>query len=242
MDPTPERNGSGPGATLAPERPDEDVHAYSTVGDASISLYPSSADHPGEAPPPFVGGFPPPQGKEEYRLPDRGYSSGYAIPDSGGSGGNGNGQGSPGLEADPFAVNRRPTAFSRVFGERPSPGGTATAGAVRGGAGNSPTTARGSSPVINRAGGSPVLTRGGGPSSSPVMARRGTGPGNPTQEMGFGRQHQAAVNVFGRSDSNGFSEESSPTAVGFAGDIGSARESPLPNGPFAGRSGFGAGR
>ncbi|KAG8741917.1 hypothetical protein FRC10_002282 [Ceratobasidium sp. 414] len=240
----------GLGATQLPvERPDEDVHAYSTVGDASISLYPSDADHHSEAPPPFVGGFTVPLEKEEYRLPDRGYSSGYAAPGSGGSGGsggnenrggNGNGNGSPGLDADPFAANRRPAAFNRVFGDKLSPTTGNGNGNGRGGAPANSTAARGSGPI--RRGGSPLFVRN--PPVGPA-ARRGTGPGGTSQDMGFGRQHQAAVGAYSPRESNAFSDESSPTAVGFGGDVGgSARgeESPLPSAPFAGRSGFGTAR
>ncbi|QRV90006.1 hypothetical protein RhiJN_18024 [Ceratobasidium sp. AG-Ba] len=222
-------------ATLAADKPDDDVHAYSTVGDASISLYPSDADHHSEAPPPFVGGFKPPAEKEEYKLPERGYSSGYVMPDTGGSGGSGDNNdgdrnGSPGSPSvDPFAANRRPTAFSRVFGDRPSP----TTGTSRGGPPTSSNAARGR--------GSPLFMRNP-PPSNPPMVRRGTGPGGSSQDMGFGRQHQTAVGVYGR-ESSAFSEESSPTAVGFGGDVGGRGEgSPLPQGPFAGRSGFGIGR
>ncbi|KAG9104785.1 hypothetical protein FRC06_009254 [Ceratobasidium sp. 370] len=227
-------------AQLPVERPDEEVHAYSTIGDASISLYPSDADHHGEAPPPFVGGFTVPPEKEEYQLPERGYSSGYAIPGSGGSGGSGdnaNANGSPGLDADPFAANRRPAAFNRVFGDRLSP--TTGNGNSRGGAPANSTTARNSGPIgARRGGGSPLFMR-----SPPTVsnARRGTGPGGTSQDMGFGRQHQAAVSAYTPRESNAFSDESSPTAVGFGGDVG-GEESPLPSGPFAGRSGFGAGR
>lgn len=234
-----------------PDQPDEDVHAYSTVGDASISVYPSSADHHDTVPPPpFVGGFSPVPEKEreEYRLPERGYSSGYVIPGSAGSGnssGNGNGSGgqnSPGLDTDPFAANRRPAAFNRVFGDRPSGSG---AGNGRG-ASTSPTTAtggRGGSPVVARAGGSPILTRGGGP--SPVLTRRGINTGGP-HNMGFGRQQSANAAWNGQPrDSNGFSEGSSPTAVGFPGDVGGSNRddgSPIPTAPFVGRSGYGVGR
>lgn len=239
-------NGNG-GNGYGADRPDEDFHAYSTVGDASISLYPSSGDHHDMVPPPFVGGFSPVPEKEreEYTIPERGYSSGYVIPGSAGSGdsgGNGSGgQNSPGVGEDPFAANRRPTAFSRVFGDRQAASG-AGAGTGRGSAGNSPTTAtggRGGSPVVGRAGASPILTRGGAPSTSPILAR-GRGVGGP-HNMGFGRQQAAMIPP---RDSAGFSEGSSSTAVGLPGDVASSRDdgSPIPTGPFAGRSGYGARR
>ncbi|KAG8706429.1 Pyridoxal 5'-phosphate synthase subunit snz1 [Ceratobasidium sp. 395] len=242
----------GLGAARA-ERHDDDVHAYSTVGDASISLYPSDIDHHSEAPPPFVGGFTAPPEKEEYRLPERGYSSGYVIPGSGGSGGsrdteNRDGDGSPGLGADPFGANRRPAAFNRVFGDRsPTTGngnGNGNGNGDGNGAGNgngrgvapaNTTIGRGNSVFARRGGGSPLFMRN--PPAAP-NARRGTGPGGTSQDMGFGRQHQAAVGAYPPRDSSAFSEESSPTAVGFGGDVGgSARGegSPMPTGPFAGR-------
>jgi hypothetical protein len=233
-------------ATYDVEQP-EDVHAYSTVGDASISLYPSSADHHADPPlPPLVGGSTAPPEKhreEEYQLPERGYS-GYGSGAFRSSGM----MPSPPLDADPFGANRRPTAFNRVFGERPS-GNMAGVGTGRGSAGaspTSPTTAQGrGNPVVTRAGASPVLNRG--PSVGPPQVRRLGGIGSPSQDMGFGRQHQTAVGALsgpGYRDSNGFSEGSSPTAVGFPGDIGSVREdgSPVPTSPFAGRSGYGAAR
>ncbi|CAE6415511.1 unnamed protein product [Rhizoctonia solani] len=235
------RNGNenGRGATRVPyaDHPEEDVHAVSTVDDTSISLYPPSVDRPGDQPPPFVGGFSPVPEKprEEYQLPDRGYS------------GQGSGiQPSPPLDSDPFGANRRPAAFSRVFGERP--GNMAGVGTARGSAGNSPTSptsAQGRSPIVSRVAAttSPALNR---PTVSPVI-RRGPSFGNAAADMGFGRQHQAAVGALGgpiQRDSGGLSEGSSPTAVGFPGDIGSTRGegSPLPAGPFAGRSGFGVER
>ncbi|CUA68545.1 hypothetical protein RSOLAG22IIIB_03583 [Rhizoctonia solani] len=211
---------------------DEEVHAVSTVDDTSVSIYPSSVDRHTDHPPPFVGGFSPvpERPKEEYQIPDRGYSNASTQP-------------SPPLDSDPFGANRRPTAFSRVFGERP--GNMAGIGAGRGSAGSSPispTIAQGRAPVASRTGTSPVLNR---PSVSPVV-RRGPALGNTAAEMGFGRQNQVAVNALNpaQRDSGGFSGESSPTAIGFPGDVGSSRGegSPLPSGPFAGRSGFGAER
>ncbi|KAF8606451.1 hypothetical protein BDV93DRAFT_506003 [Ceratobasidium sp. AG-I] len=241
----------GTRGTYSGDQPDEDVHAYSTVGDASISLYPSSADHHDPMPPPFVGGFSPvpEKDREEYRLPERGYSSGYVIPESAGSGnsgGNGSGgQNSPGLDTDPFAVNRRPAAFSRVFGDRPSASGTGNGRPST--SPTAPTGGQGRSPVVGRAGGSPTLTRGGGP--SPVLARgptlRGVGGTGGPQNMGFGRQQSANAPWNNQPrDSNGFSEGSSPTAVGYPGDVGSNRDdgSPIPTAPFVGRSGYGANR
>ncbi|CAE6527975.1 unnamed protein product [Rhizoctonia solani] len=223
-------NGSGNGKAPA-DQLDEMPHAVSTADDTSISLYPSSLDRHGDHPPPFVGGFSPvlEKPKEEYQLPDRGYS----------------GQPSPPLESDPFGANRRPTAFNRVFGERP--GNMAGIGTGRGSAGSSPTspTAQGrpSIAIISRTGPSPVLNR---PNISPAL-RRGPSLGNTAAEMGFGRQHQAAVGALAgpaHRDSSGLSSGSSPTAVGFPGDVESSRGegSPLPSGPFAGRSGFGAER
>lgn len=229
------RNGTGAG------NGNEDAHAYSTVGDTSISIYPSSADHHTDHPPPFVGGAAPPpeKSREEHQLPDRGYSgvrNSAAMP-------------SPPLDADPFGANRRPTAFSRVFGERGS-GNMAGVGTGRGSAQGSPTTpptaqGRGGPAAATRVGASPVLNRG--PNISPSNIRRTGGIGGLTQDMGFGRQHQAAAGGYGNGgqrDSNAFSDASSPTAVGFPGDIGSARGegSPLPTAPFAGRSGYGAER
>lgn len=223
------RNDNGkapaPAEGYAADPPDEDVHAYSTVGDASISLYPSSAEHHADNPPPFVAGSAPSpipeKAQEEYQLPDRGYTA------------NSGGAPSPPLDADPFGANRRPTAFNRVFGERrsPSSGNMAGIGAGRGSSGNSPTSPGG------------FQARGGRASISPVHMRRA---GAPVQDMGFGRQHHAAVGALGgpgHRDSAGLSEGSSSTAVGFPGD-GSARGegSPLPVGPFAGRSGFGVDR
>ncbi|CAE6409224.1 unnamed protein product [Rhizoctonia solani] len=230
-------NGKTPTRVPYADHPEEEVHAVSTVDDTSISLYPSSIDRPGDHPPPFVGGFSPvpEKPKEEYQLPDRGYS------------GQGSGaQPSPPLDSDPFGANRRPTAFSRVFGERP--GNMAGVGAGRGSAGSSPTsptTIQGRAPMVSRvaAATSPTLNR---PTISPVI-RRGPSFGNAAADMGFGRQHQAAVGALGgpiQRDSGGFSDGSSPTAVGFPGDVGSVRGegSPLPTGPFAGRSGFGVER
>ncbi|CAE6483938.1 unnamed protein product [Rhizoctonia solani] len=234
------RNGYNGGKTPATRRygadqVDEEVHAVSTVDDTSISIYPSSVDRQADHPAPFVGGFSPvpERPREEYQLPERGYSATSSQP-------------SPPLDSDPFGVNRRPTAFNRVFGERS--GNMAGIGAGRTSAGSSPTSphiAQGRVPIaiVSRAGTSPVLNR---PNTSPVI-RRGPNLGNAAAEMGFGRQHQVAVNALGGPgyrDSSGMSEGSSPTAVGFPGDIGSSRGdgSPLPNGPFAGRSGFGAER
>ncbi|KDN48649.1 hypothetical protein RSAG8_02636, partial [Rhizoctonia solani AG-8 WAC10335] len=231
------RNGNDNGKAPATgqygaNQPDDEVHAVSTVDDTSISMYPSSVDRHGDHPPPFVGGFSPVPEKpsDRYQLPDREYSGTSDQP-------------SPPLDSDPFGANRRPTAFTRVFGERP--GNMAGIGAGRGSAGSSPTSptiAQGRAP-ISRAGPSPVLTR---PTTSPVL-RLGPSLGNTAAEMGFGRQHQAAVNALGgpaQRDWSGVSEGSSPTAVGFPGDVASSRGegSPLPSRPFAGRSGFGAER
>ncbi|GAB1523075.1 hypothetical protein RhiTH_006204 [Rhizoctonia solani] len=236
------RNGNDNGRMLTrvpyADHPEEEVHAVSTVDDTSISIYPSSVDRPGDHPAPFVGGFSPvpEKPKEEYQLPDRGYSAqgGAAQP-------------SPPLDSDPFGANRRPTAFSRVFGERPA--NMAGIGTARGSPGNSPTSptiTQGRAPIVSRiaaATTSPIPNR---PTVSPTI-RRGPSFGNTAADMGFGRQHQAAVGALGgpiQRDSGGFSEGSSPTAVGFPGDVGSARGegSPLPTGPFAGRSGFGVER
>ncbi|QRW18223.1 hypothetical protein RhiXN_03147 [Rhizoctonia solani] len=236
------RNGNDNGRMLTrvpyADHPEEEVHAVSTVDDTSISIYPSSVDRPGDHPAPFVGGFSPvpEKPKEEYQLPDRGYSAqgGAAQP-------------SPPLDSDPFGANRRPTAFSRVFGERPA--NMAGIGTARGSPGNSPTSpaiTQGRAPIVSRiaaATTSPIPNR---PTVSPAI-RRGPSFGNTAADMGFGRQHQAAVGALGgpiQRDSGGFSEGSSPTAVGFPGDVGSARGegSPLPTGPFAGRSGFGVER
>ncbi|KAG8762422.1 Pyridoxal 5'-phosphate synthase subunit snz1 [Ceratobasidium sp. 423] len=172
-------SGNGNDNGKAPvDQHDEEPHALSTVDDTSISLYPSSVDRLGDHPAPFVGGFSPvpEKPKEEYQIPDRGYSS----------------QSSPPLDSDPFGANRRPTAFSRVFGERQ--GNMAGVGAGRGSAGSSPTSptaAQGRVPIaiVSRAGTSPVLNR---PNISPAL-RRGPSLGNSAVEMGFGRQHQAAV-------------------------------------------------
>ncbi|KAJ1307835.1 hypothetical protein OPQ81_001917 [Rhizoctonia solani] len=229
-------NGNGKAPATGPHGADhdEEPHAVSTFDDTSVSLYPSSLDRHGDHPPPFVGGFSPvpEKPKEEYQLPDRGYSSNGAQP-------------SPPLDADPFGANRRPAAFSRVFGERS--GNMAGIGAGRASAGNSPTSptaAQGRASVISRAGASPIVNR---PNISPPQMRRGPSLGASAADMGFGRQHQVAVNALGGSahrDSSGISEGSSPTAVGFPGDVGSSRGegSPLPSGPFAGRSGFGVER
>ena len=202
------------------DRPEDEVHAYSTVGDASVSVYPSSVEHH-DNPPAFVpASMPSPipeRDREEYQLPGRGHTGGFR---------NDSGEPSPPMDSDPFGANRRPAAFSRVFGERPSPtsGNMAGVGTARGSAGNSPTYAG----------------RGGRASISPAHLRRG---GGPTQDMGFGRQHQAALGA-GHRDSAGISEGSSSTFIGFPGDVGSGREdgSPVPKGPFAGRSGFGVDR
>ncbi|CAE6447302.1 unnamed protein product [Rhizoctonia solani] len=224
-------NGKGP---YGANHPEEEVHAVSTVDDTSISLYPSSIDRHDDHPPAFVGGFSPipEKPREEYQMPDRGYGASSGA------------QPSPPLDSDPFGANRRPTAFSRVFGERP--GNMAGVGAGRGSAGSSPTSpgiAQGRAPMVSRPGVSPVLNR---PNINSQLLR-GPSLGNSAAEMGFGRQHQAAVSALGgpaQRDSSGLSDGSSPTAVGFPGDIGSARGegSPLPTGPFAGRSGFGAER
>ncbi|KAF8753567.1 hypothetical protein RHS01_06987 [Rhizoctonia solani] len=215
------RNGNDNGRMLTrvpyADHPEEEVHAVSTVDDTSISIYPSSKP------------------KEEYQLPDRGYSAqgGAAQP-------------SPPLDSDPFGANRRPTAFSRVFGERPA--NMAGIGTARGSPGNSPTSpaiTQGRAPIVSRiaaATTSPIPNR---PTVSPAI-RRGPSFGNTAADMGFGRQHQAAVGALGgpiQRDSGGFSEGSSPTAVGFRAmlDRQGVRKS-ITYGPFAGRSGFGVER